>query len=94
MIAVFQVYSLQQDSKPVTFYKFGPKKTQTIAIDVSLNKLNKCIKIAYLKLSTPKWKDFKGLKLQWKHRIRLNNVIWRAYYMFVFHITLLEILND
>uniref|UniRef100_A0A1I7XAT4 DDE_Tnp_1_7 domain-containing protein n=1 Tax=Heterorhabditis bacteriophora TaxID=37862 RepID=A0A1I7XAT4_HETBA len=33
--------------KPVTFYKFGPKKTQSIAIDVSLNKLNKCIKVAY-----------------------------------------------
>lgn len=34
-----------------------------------------------MKMTTPKWKDFKGLKLQWKHRIRLNNVIWRAYYM-------------
>ena len=45
-------------------------------------------------MTTPKWKDFKvfldfkfiyfvfkGIKLQWKHRIRLNNVIWRAYYM-------------
>ncbi|VDM13626.1 unnamed protein product [Wuchereria bancrofti] len=36
-----------QDEKPVTFYKFGPKRTQSIAIDVSLNKLNKCIKVAY-----------------------------------------------
>ncbi|CAJ0942493.1 unnamed protein product, partial [Mesorhabditis belari] len=67
--------------KPVTFYKFGPKKTQSIAIDVSLNKLNKCIKVAYNKMTTPKWKDFKGLRLHWKQRIRLNNVIWRAYYM-------------
>ncbi|KAI1724669.1 protein WBSCR14 like protein [Ditylenchus destructor] len=70
-----------RDEKPVTFYKFGPQKTQSVAIDVSLNKLNKCIKVAYMKMTTPKWKDFKGLKLQWKHRIRLNNVIWRAYYM-------------
>uniref|UniRef100_F1KVG5 Protein WBSCR14 n=1 Tax=Ascaris suum TaxID=6253 RepID=F1KVG5_ASCSU len=70
-----------QDEKPVTFYKFGPKKTQSIAIDVSLNKLNKCIKVAYNKMTTPKWKDFKGLRLHWKQRIRLNNVIWRAYYM-------------
>uniref|UniRef100_A0AC34R374 BHLH domain-containing protein n=1 Tax=Panagrolaimus sp. JU765 TaxID=591449 RepID=A0AC34R374_9BILA len=70
-----------KDEKPVTFYKFGPEKTQSIAIDVSLNKLKKCINVAYMKLTTPKWKDFKGLKLQWKHRIRLNNVIWRAYYM-------------
>lgn len=72
---------LLQDEKPVTFYKFGPKKTQSIAIDVSLNKLNKCIKVAYNKMTTPKWKDFKGLRLHWKQRIRLNNVIWRAYYM-------------
>ncbi|MFH4980448.1 hypothetical protein AB6A40_007157 [Gnathostoma spinigerum] len=70
-----------QNEKPVTFYKFGPKKTQSIAIDVSLNKLNKCIKVAYNKLTTPKWKDFKGLRLDWKQRIRLNNVIWRAYHM-------------
>ncbi|CAJ0580980.1 unnamed protein product, partial [Mesorhabditis spiculigera] len=67
--------------KPVTFYKFGPRKTQSIAIDVSLNKLNKCIKVAYNKMTTPKWKDFKGLRLHWKQRIRLNNVIWRAYHM-------------
>ncbi|KAK6742346.1 hypothetical protein RB195_009922 [Necator americanus] len=67
--------------RPVTFYKFGPKKTQSIAIDVSLNKLNKCIKVAYNKMTTPKWKDFKGLRLHWKQRIRLNNVIWRAYYI-------------
>lgn len=76
-----KVLILIQDEKPVTFYKFGPQKTQSIAIDVSLNKLNKCIKVAYMKMTTPKWKDFKGLKLQWKYRIRLNNVIWRAYYM-------------
>ncbi|CAI4228034.1 unnamed protein product [Auanema sp. JU1783] len=69
------------EEKPVTFYKFGPKKTQSIAIDVSLNKLNKCIKVAYNKMTTPKWKDFKGLRLHWKQRIRLNNVIWRAYYI-------------
>uniref|UniRef100_A0A915MKM5 BHLH domain-containing protein n=1 Tax=Meloidogyne javanica TaxID=6303 RepID=A0A915MKM5_MELJA len=72
---------VEDAEKPVTFYKFGPQKTQSIAIDVSLNKLNKCIRVAYMKMTTPKWKDFKGIKLQWKHRIRLNNVIWRAYYM-------------
>ncbi|KAF1760794.1 hypothetical protein GCK72_009044 [Caenorhabditis remanei] len=69
------------DEKPVTFYKFGVGKTQSIAIDVSLNKLNKCIKVAYNKMTTPKWKDFKGLRLHWKQRVRLNNVIWRAYYI-------------
>ncbi|KAL3094507.1 hypothetical protein niasHT_026273 [Heterodera trifolii] len=72
---------LKDEDRPVTFYKFGSQKTQSIVIDQSLNKLNKCIRVAYMKMTTPKWKDFKGLKLQWKHRIRLNNVIWRAYYM-------------
>jgi MAX-like protein X len=70
-----------KDGKPVTYYKFGPQKAQSIAIEQSLNKLNKCIRIAYMKMTTPKWKDFKGLKLKWKHRIRLNNMIWRAYFM-------------
>uniref|UniRef100_A0A8R1UH17 BHLH domain-containing protein n=1 Tax=Pristionchus pacificus TaxID=54126 RepID=A0A8R1UH17_PRIPA len=73
--------SVATDEKPVTFYKFGKEKTQSFAIDASLNKLNKCIKVAYNKMTTPKWKDFKGLRLHWKQRIRLNNVIWRAYHM-------------
>lgn len=30
---------------------------------------------------SPKWKKFKGLKLQWRDKIRLNNAIWRAWYM-------------
>ncbi|VDM54587.1 unnamed protein product [Angiostrongylus costaricensis] len=80
-IYVIYILVLLFYEKPVTFYKFGPKKTQSIAIDVSLNKLNKCIKVAYNKMTTPKWKDFKGLRLHWKQRIRLNNVIWRAYYI-------------
>ncbi|NWU91060.1 MLXIP protein, partial [Upupa epops] len=32
-------------------------------------------------LVSPKWKNFKGLKLQWRDKIRLNNAIWRAWYM-------------
>lgn len=36
-----------EEDRPITFYKFGTNKTQSIAIDVSLNKLNKCIKVAY-----------------------------------------------
>ncbi|KAL2091769.1 hypothetical protein ACEWY4_011567 [Coilia grayii] len=33
------------------------------------------------KLVSPKWKNFKGLKLQWRDKIRLNNAIWRAWYI-------------
>ncbi|KRZ76381.1 Protein WBSCR14 -like protein, partial [Trichinella papuae] len=71
------------DANPVTFYKFGPKTSQSIAIDTSLTKLNRCIQIVYQegKLITPKWKNFQGLKIAWTDRVRLNNVIWRAWYI-------------
>ncbi|VDP52688.1 unnamed protein product [Soboliphyme baturini] len=32
------------------------------------------------KLVTPKWKNFQSLKIGWKDRVRLNNVIWRAWH--------------
>jgi hypothetical protein len=33
------------------------------------------------KLVSPKWKNFKGLKLLCRDKIRLNNAIWRAWYL-------------
>lgn len=33
------------------------------------------------KLVSPKWKNFKGLRLLCWDKIRLNNVIWRAWYI-------------
>lgn len=33
------------------------------------------------KLTSPKWNRFKGIKLRWKEKIRLNNVIWRCWHM-------------
>ncbi|XP_069800830.1 carbohydrate-responsive element-binding protein isoform X2 [Dendropsophus ebraccatus] len=33
------------------------------------------------KLVSPKWKNFKGLRLLWRDKIRLNNAIWRAWYL-------------
>ncbi|KAK1193637.1 MLXIP protein, partial [Pygoscelis papua] len=40
-----------------------------------------CLFYSSGKLVSPKWKNFKGLKLQWRDKIRLNNAIWRAWYM-------------
>lgn len=37
----------KDEEKPVTFYKFGPQTTRSIAIDTSLRKLNRCIQTAY-----------------------------------------------
>ncbi|KAG1713904.1 MLX-interacting protein [Nymphon striatum] len=63
-------------------YKFGPRSAQSISIDASLSKLFQCMTLAYSgKLSSPRWKNFKGLKLKWKDKIRLNNIIWRAWHM-------------
>lgn len=33
------------------------------------------------KIVSPKWKSFKGLRLQWRDKIRLNNAIWRAWFI-------------
>jgi len=51
-------------------------------IDCSLTKLFQCMSIAYRqKLTSPKWNRFLGMKLRWKDKIRLNNVIWRCWHM-------------
>lgn len=33
------------------------------------------------KIVSPKWKSFKGLRLLWRDKIRLNNGIWRAWFI-------------
>uniref|UniRef100_A0ACB8FZF5 Uncharacterized protein n=1 Tax=Sphaerodactylus townsendi TaxID=933632 RepID=A0ACB8FZF5_9SAUR len=40
-----------------------------------------CFEVGSGKLVSPKWKNFKGLKLQCRDKIRLNNAIWRAWYI-------------
>ncbi|CAD6206878.1 GSCOCG00010117001-RA-CDS [Cotesia congregata] len=51
-------------------------------IENSLNKLFQCMSLAYRqKLTSPKWNRFKGIRLRWKDKIRLNNVIWRCWHM-------------
>ncbi|KAL4646601.1 MLX-interacting protein isoform X1 [Arapaima gigas] len=63
-------------------YRFGKASTAHFSIDASLTKLFECMTLAYSgKLVSPKWKNFKGLKLLWRDKIRLNNAIWRAWYI-------------
>ncbi|XP_066466094.1 MLX-interacting protein [Tiliqua scincoides] len=67
-------------------YRFGPARPRRpagrLSIDASLTKLFECMTLAYSgKLVSPKWKNFKGLKLQCRDKIRLNNAIWRAWYI-------------
>ncbi|XP_030041463.1 carbohydrate-responsive element-binding protein [Microcaecilia unicolor] len=56
---------------------FGPRN-----IDPTLTRLFECMSLAYSgKLVSPKWKNFKGLRLLCREKIRLNNAIWRAWYI-------------
>ncbi|XP_026329316.1 MLX-interacting protein isoform X2 [Hyposmocoma kahamanoa] len=73
---------------PGAVEKFAPsnveesKQPQQLSIEISLTKLFKCMTLAYRqKLTSPKWNRFKGIKLRWKDKIRLNNVIWRCWHM-------------
>ncbi|XP_029430888.1 MLX-interacting protein-like isoform X2 [Rhinatrema bivittatum] len=63
-------------------YRFGPRSSGYLNIDASLTKLFECMTLAYSgKIVSPKWKTFKGLKLLQRDKIRLNNAIWRAWYL-------------
>ncbi|CAL8071468.1 unnamed protein product [Orchesella dallaii] len=58
------------------------QRNSWISIDSSLTKLFQCMSLAYRqKLTSPKWNRFKGVRLRWKDKIRLNNVIWRCWHM-------------
>uniref|UniRef100_A0A8D0GWQ7 BHLH domain-containing protein n=1 Tax=Sphenodon punctatus TaxID=8508 RepID=A0A8D0GWQ7_SPHPU len=63
-------------------YRYGPRSSGALSIDASLTKLFECMTLAYSgKIVSPKWKTFKGLKLLQRDKIRLNNAIWRAWYL-------------
>ena len=50
--------------------------------NLPLIELFQSMSVAYRhKLTSPKWNRFKGLKLRWKDKIRLNNVIWRCWHL-------------
>lgn len=58
-------------------------ETKSVTIDASLAKLFACMSLAYQgnKITSPRWKNFKGLRLKLKDKIRLNNIIWRAWHI-------------
>nr|XP_056721555.1 carbohydrate-responsive element-binding protein [Euleptes europaea] len=52
------------------------------SIDPTITHLFECMSLAYSdNLVSPKWKNFKGLRLLCRDKIRLNNAIWRAWYI-------------
>uniref|UniRef100_A0A3Q3IDZ2 BHLH domain-containing protein n=1 Tax=Monopterus albus TaxID=43700 RepID=A0A3Q3IDZ2_MONAL len=63
-------------------YRYGPFSSGSLSIDPTLTRLFECMSLAYSgKIVSPKWKSFKGLRLLWRDKIRLNNVIWRAWFI-------------
>ncbi|CAG4981284.1 unnamed protein product [Parnassius apollo] len=81
--SVIATYTVPGSSNTFTLSdKEESKQHQQLSIEISLTKLFKCMSLAYRqKLTSPKWNRFKGIKLRWKDKIRLNNVIWRCWHM-------------
>ncbi|XP_036436410.1 carbohydrate-responsive element-binding protein-like isoform X2 [Colossoma macropomum] len=76
-------YDFDTVSKPGCHtYSFGPFSSRRLSIDPTLTRLFECMTLAYSgKIVSPKWKSFKGLRLLWRDKIRLNNGIWRAWFI-------------
>ncbi|NWW00441.1 MLXPL protein, partial [Machaerirhynchus nigripectus] len=79
----FMVSSPHSDSLPRRrHHRAEPKPADPWSIDPTLTRLFECMSLEYSgKLVSPKWKNFKGLRLLCWDKIRLNNVIWRAWYI-------------
>lgn len=63
-------------------------KTMLWTLALSINRLHVsihhfcvCSFFGSGKIVSPKWKSFKGLRLLWRDKIRLNNAIWRAWFI-------------
>uniref|UniRef100_A0A672RH25 Carbohydrate-responsive element-binding protein-like n=1 Tax=Sinocyclocheilus grahami TaxID=75366 RepID=A0A672RH25_SINGR len=76
-------YGFESVNKPdCQTYSFGPLSSRRLSIDPTLTRLFECMTLAYSgKIVSPKWKSFKGLRLLWRDKIRLNNGIWRAWFI-------------
>ncbi|XP_053625715.1 carbohydrate-responsive element-binding protein isoform X2 [Plodia interpunctella] len=80
-VTTVATYTVPSFKEPFPTFDLHESKQQ-LSIEISLTKLFKCMTLAYRqKLTSPKWNRFKGIKLRWKDKIRLNNVIWRCWHM-------------
>ncbi|NXU38386.1 MLXPL protein, partial [Drymodes brunneopygia] len=79
----FMVSCPHSDSLPRRRHHHAdPEPADPRSIDPTLTWLFECMSLEYSgKLVSPKWKNFKGLRLLCWDKIRLNNVIWRAWYI-------------
>ncbi|XP_065503423.1 carbohydrate-responsive element-binding protein [Caloenas nicobarica] len=79
----FMVSSPHSDLLPRRrHHRAEPEPADPRSIDPTLTRLFECMSLEYSgKLVSPKWKNFKGLRLLCREKIRLNNAIWRAWYI-------------
>ncbi|NWZ21042.1 MLXPL protein, partial [Asarcornis scutulata] len=79
----FMVSSPHSDSLPRRRNRHAdPEAADPRSIDPTLTRLFECMSLEYSgKLVSPKWKNFKGQRLLCRDKIRLNNAIWRAWYI-------------
>ncbi|XP_054857901.1 carbohydrate-responsive element-binding protein isoform X2 [Eublepharis macularius] len=79
----FMVSSPHSDSVPRRrHHRAEPETPDPRSIDPTITRLFECMSLAYSdNLVSPKWKNFKGLRLLCRDKIRLNNAIWRAWYI-------------
>ncbi|KAJ7399334.1 MLX interacting protein like protein [Pitangus sulphuratus] len=79
----FMVSSPHSDALPRRrHHRAEPEPADPRSIDPTLTRLFECMSLEYSgKLVSPKWKNFKGLRLLCRDKIRLNNAIWRAWYI-------------
>ncbi len=87
-VDIGQSIKLDRNGNEKPEYNKQISSSRTISGGLTLNNTNASLKnlIIYIKtaysnnLTSPKWKNFKGLKLQVVEKIRLNNVIWRTWF--------------
>ncbi|NWI56924.1 MLXPL protein, partial [Calyptomena viridis] len=79
----FMVSSPHSDALPRRrHHRAKPEPVDPWSINPTLTRLFECMSLEYSgKLVSPKWKNFKGLRLLCRDKIRLNNAIWRAWYI-------------
>ncbi|XP_042735791.1 carbohydrate-responsive element-binding protein isoform X8 [Lagopus leucura] len=79
----FMVSSPHRDALPHRRQRRAePSAADPRSIDPTLTRLFECMSLEYSgKLVSPKWKNFKGQRLLCRDKIRLNNAIWRAWYI-------------
>ena len=60
---------------------FAVKRSKLFMVKVCFHSCHYGIAVCSGKLKSPKWKNFKGIQVGRKDKIRLNNLIWREWHM-------------